>query len=334
MHALFNKNATKNMWTIGASTLRSFAEYFGANTEQLDISSEGGRATFTSYTEKIMNGRGLHYHLTWKTAQFLIIGALVDVLKQPLQTSITIDNLEFENFKVEEQLHIGISVKDFKAIVTHAETLKTSITALYSLPARPMQLNYHEHGMQCEFTLMTIGDYRGDSVTPAPATVRQGSAASAERVLSRQSTVQTVVQPKRTTMPPPSQPLSRSFTREPQSQRTQRPSPPPPKASLDPESLFLPADEDDDRIWGEKNYDDEQDMLGWDASANNVRSLSMVHAINSLELGSKIRRSTKGPGKLFKVTTISGLAGRPQQPYSANAEDLRSMSNLNRSSFY
>lgn len=61
MHALFNKSAAKNTWTIGANTLRSFAEYFGANTEQLDISSEGGRTTFTSYTEKIMNGRGLHH---------------------------------------------------------------------------------------------------------------------------------------------------------------------------------------------------------------------------------------------------------------------------------
>ena len=59
MHALFNKNAAKNTWKIGAGTLRSFVEYFGANTEQLDISSENGRATFTSYTEKVTNGRGL-----------------------------------------------------------------------------------------------------------------------------------------------------------------------------------------------------------------------------------------------------------------------------------
>lgn len=58
MHALFDKNTAKNTWTISASTLRSFAEYFGANTEQLDISSEGERTTITSYTEKIMNGRG------------------------------------------------------------------------------------------------------------------------------------------------------------------------------------------------------------------------------------------------------------------------------------
>lgn len=58
MHAVFNRNAAKNTWTISAATLRSFVEYFGVNTEQLDISSENGRATFTSYTEKVMNGKG------------------------------------------------------------------------------------------------------------------------------------------------------------------------------------------------------------------------------------------------------------------------------------
>lgn len=210
--------------------------------------------------------------------------ANIDVLKQPLQTSITIDNLDFEDFKVEEQLHIGISVKDFKAVVMHAETLKTSIVALYSFPTRPMQLSYHEHGMQCEFTLMTIGDYRGGSVTPAPAAVRQVSAAPAEREPSRQSSVQPTVPPKTATMPPPSRQLSRSFTTEAQSQRTQRPSPPPPKASLDHESLFVPADEDDDRIWGENNYNDEQDTLGWDASANNVSPFVVVHAVNSQQI--------------------------------------------------
>lgn len=59
MRALFNIDASKNVWKINALTLRSFIEYFGNNTEQLDISSEGGRATFTSYTEKVVNGKGM-----------------------------------------------------------------------------------------------------------------------------------------------------------------------------------------------------------------------------------------------------------------------------------
>ena len=173
---------------------------------------------------------------------------------------------------------------------------------------------------------MTIGDYRGGSVTPAPAAVRQVSAAPAESSRSRQSTVQTAVRPKTTTMPPPSQPLSRRFTRESQSQRIQRPSPPPPKASLDPNSLFLPADEDDDRMWGERNYDDEQDMLGWDASANNVSPISNLMPLSYKKIGSKFGRSKKRTAELFEAITLSGLARRPEQSHSADTEDLRSMS--------
>ena len=60
MHALFDRNASKNRWSISADVLRSFGEHFGPKTEQLDIFSENGRAMFTSYTEKIMDGKGLN----------------------------------------------------------------------------------------------------------------------------------------------------------------------------------------------------------------------------------------------------------------------------------
>ncbi|KAL8739727.1 MAG: hypothetical protein Q9190_007498 [Brigantiaea leucoxantha] len=269
-HALFNRDAADNKWRLSSNVLRSFVEYFGANTEQLDICAEEGRTTFTSYTEKVTSGR--------------------EILKYPLETSITIDTLDFEEFSAKEQLHIAINVKDFKAIAMHAETLKASIQAQYSVPTRPMQLSYHEAGMRCEFTLMTIGDYCGSSVTPAPTTSRNLSVAPSERHVSQQSSAQarrnedsaTHDLARKETMPPPDQPASRSFTkesltqsnsrsfeREATSQRLARPSPPPPKASVDPESLFLPA-ADDDQQWDEKTYDDEEDTLGWDASANHV----------------------------------------------------------------
>lgn len=206
-----------------------------------------------------------------------------------METSIAIDTLDFEDFTVEERVHIGISVKDFKAIVMHAETLKASITALYSYPTRPMQLAYREKGMLCEFTLMTIGDYRGGSVTPAPAVVQNPSVASTggatsttsmyrntpaaqtERQPSDQPSAQETKKGTGKTMLPPAQPASRSFTREPPSQRPARPSPPLPKASLDPESLFLPTEEDEERKWGEKTFDEDEDILGWDPNANTVR---------------------------------------------------------------
>ena len=202
---------------------------------------------------------------------------------------------------MEEHLHIGISVKDFKAIVTHAETLKTSITALYTFPTRPMQLSYHENGVRCEFTLMTIGQYRGGSVTPAPAAGPHIPAASAERLPSRQAADRISEHAKTTVMPPPARPASRSFTRESQTQRTSRPSPPPPQASLDPESLFLPVEEDEDRVWGEKNYDMDQDTLGWNASAKSV--LSPAACIYLISLTCSCR---------FLTRTASGGAQKPR----------------------
>ena len=59
MHALFDKRTAKNRWKIGSSVLRTFTEYFGNGTEQLDIYSDEGRVAFTSYTEKVMTDKGL-----------------------------------------------------------------------------------------------------------------------------------------------------------------------------------------------------------------------------------------------------------------------------------
>ena len=57
-HALFRKEETNNRWSISSRTLRDFVEHFGPKTEQLDIYSDDGKASFTSYTEKIMSGNG------------------------------------------------------------------------------------------------------------------------------------------------------------------------------------------------------------------------------------------------------------------------------------
>lgn len=198
---------------------------------------------------------------------------MLDVLKRPLRTSVTIDNLDFDRFEVEEGMHIGITVKDFKTITQHAESLKTNITAFFSYPTRPMQLTYSENGMQCDFTLMTIGEYHGPSATPTPAPSRQPSAAPAkQQPPTRQSSAAPLLQRKSGGMLPPSEPIRKPSIKEPlASQRVQRPSPPPPKASLDPDSLFVHQYDDEDRQWGERNYEEEEDTVGWSASTVNLR---------------------------------------------------------------
>ncbi|KZF22748.1 DNA repair protein rad9 [Xylona heveae TC161] len=244
MHALFDDNAVVNRWQIQSRLLREFIDYFGPKTEQLDMYKENGRVTFTSYTEKITDGK--------------------EILKQPLQTSVAIDTLEFEDFSVEERLHIAISVKDFKAIVMHADTISTSVSARYSLPSRPLQITYEGDGMLCKYTLMTIGDYRASSTTPAPALSADG------RLLTRDGSRMASVPVgahSASSMPPPQRPASHKYASESFTQRTPRPSPPPPKASLDPESLFVPQDEDAE--WDDyQRVDQSEDVLGWDASGD------------------------------------------------------------------
>ncbi|KAL9597343.1 MAG: hypothetical protein Q9219_005209 [cf. Caloplaca sp. 3 TL-2023] len=292
-HALFNPHGAKNRWRIGANVLRSFIEYFGANTEHLDFYAEGGRATFTSYTEKVANGK--------------------EILKYPLETSIALDTLDFEDFAVEEKVHVAISVKDFKAIVAHADSLKTSVQANYSFPSRPLQLAYNEQGMQCEFTLATIGDYRGSSVTPALISDRSSSALPGGSQSSRQVSAQPTqsnndpASDSNVAMPPPSQPASRSFQHHvhpaelmldaPQqpstSQRPSRPSPPPPKASLDPESLFIPGGSDD-AVWDEPN-DEEEEILGWDTNARNVNQTLENLLVKKIAYTLKEGSRSRGP---------------------------------------
>lgn len=193
-----------------------------------------------------------------------------------MQTSVTIDNLDFEKFEVEEYVHVCIMLKDFKSIAMHAETLQTCITAQYSNPGRPLQFSYAKGGMRCEFTLMTSEDRRGTTATvrsrqtPVSFTP-QSSRAQTKNTSRHKDALQFRVGSKSAEMPPPSQPASRSIPiNGARRQSAQRPSPPPPKASLDPESLFLQQYDDEDRHWGERTSNEDEETVGWSASAVNV----------------------------------------------------------------
>ncbi|KAH8683364.1 Rad9-domain-containing protein [Tricladium varicosporioides] len=247
MHALFVRESAKNHWAISSKTLREFVEHFGPGTEQLDIYTEDGRVSLTSYTEKIVSGN--------------------EILKQPLHTTITVDTLEFAEFAVQEQLHIVISVKDFKSIVTNAGITNTIVTALYSQPNCPMQLTYSDEGILSEFILMTIGENRNASTTPAPNTSR----ASSKRPGSRQPLEATSGSKKAAMadMPPPPRSVASSHAQGGASNRMTRPSPPPPQPSIRADELFVPAG-DDDRRWDPVNYDEDEEMLMWDTGMDDV----------------------------------------------------------------
>ena len=190
-----------------------------------------------------------------------------------MHTSVAADKRDFEEFQVEDGMHIAINLKDFKAIVAHAETANATVTARYTRPCKPMQLAYEFEGINAEFTIMTRGEASSEGVPPSTrATVPQLSARAtptpAPVSVSRDDTTRTPTQ--NTQMPPPPprsrsiRPLNGSSTQEHLSQRTQPERPPASAVPIDHDSLFVPAD--DDRQWDEMNEEEPQDILGWDAS--------------------------------------------------------------------
>lgn len=199
-----------------------------------------------------------------------------EILKQPLETAIAVHIEDFEDFHAEEDMHVVISVKDFKAIVTHAETLKGSLSAHFSRPSRPLQFSYYAYGMHCEFTLMTSGDHPGVNAA-ATSTPRVMSTRSSSRLASKapsQATEDPVEYPV-TEMAPPVRPLVKGSLSQRRTMSSLSRDQPlgPSQSDPDPESLFVPrGDDDDDRRWDPPDYENEEaeEMLGWDASADNV----------------------------------------------------------------
>lgn len=283
LHAAFDQLGSTNHWTASSRTLRDVVEYFGPKTDQLDWYFEGGKVTFTSYTEKVQSGRGM-------CREHLFLGGNatdtrgVEILKQPMHTSVALERKDFNAFNVQEGLHIGTMVKDFRSIVAHAETMRTPVTARYSRGNRPMQISYGENGLAAEFTLMT----RGSANVPSTASNASTRATPARDLSMRRSSrppepptsaSSTGPASESGQMPPPArtsfrdrdtsaaQPPSLLKTNSVDSSAAGAPAPAP-SASIDPNSLFIPAD-DDDRQWDEPNFDEEPDIVTWDNNAAN-----------------------------------------------------------------
>ncbi|CAG9993579.1 unnamed protein product [Clonostachys byssicola] len=267
VHAKFNKQDAPHHWTISSRTLRELMEHFGPGVEYLDINTEGDHVKFTCFSEKTVSEDM--------------------VLKKPLRTTISLEIDEFDDIDVEDDLHIVITVKDFRAIIQHAGITGNDISARYSLPACPIQLAYLGDSISCEFLIMTVGD-RG--ANPAQKTKKGRKSAPPKTAGPRLEAIsrRTSVAPSEPPQPPQNQPepapqpaptaslsarpqlstarasASRSgvFDLRPTQQQA------PPQATMMSESLFV----DDDGGWEpmrDEDEDEEEDnaRLGWDHSA-------------------------------------------------------------------
>ncbi|KAJ5814418.1 uncharacterized protein N7503_001168 [Penicillium pulvis] len=256
-HAIFDPSSTTSKWSADPRYLKQIVDHFSASAEQLDMYGDDEQAVFTSFTKKITDGD--------------------ELLKNPIHTSVAATKADFEEFSVEDNMHITINLKDFKAVVFHAETGMATMSAQYTRPCKPMQLTYDIPGIKAEFTLMTRGEADPDD-TPSSsrATMPQLSRRTAApvsttaQVSTRDASFRAMTE--NTPMPPPPprnrplRPLHGSSTQDRLSRNSpmDRPSASAASESVEFDSLFV--SQDDDR-WDEMITNEEpQDILGWDAT--------------------------------------------------------------------
>lgn len=217
---------------------------------------------------------------------------LLAVLKKPLHTSIAVEMDEFDDIDVPEKLHIIISVRDFRAILQHANWTSTELNATYSRPGRPMKISYSGDGISCEFILMTVdekstssaqkkGKFQGAARTARPALDAASSGRPASEAENRTRQPSPSQQPPRppSQMPPPPRPAaprsSQFDIRAPTKQ---------PPSTLKSDSLFLPQPDDDEQ-WAPVNPDEDDDgegenaRLEWDASNEPVSSPQRFYVV-------------------------------------------------------
>ncbi|PSR83754.1 Rad9-domain-containing protein [Coniella lustricola] len=263
VHAKFNKSEAVHHWTIKPRTLRTMMDHFGPGIDLLDINIDGDNVVnFTCFTEKQANINNEAF------------------LKKPLYTSIAVEMDEFDDISVADKLHIIISLRDFRAIVQHANYTSSELVAAYSRPGRPMKISYNGDGTVCEFILMTVDEkstsaQKGQpkagakkaraTLDAASSSAQPATAASAPAVQPSPVHIaqQQEVRPSR--MPPPPQRsnprLSQFDIRAPLQQ---------PPSTLKSESLFLPQPDDDEQ-WEPVNVEEDDEeaehaRLEWDAS--------------------------------------------------------------------
>jgi cell cycle checkpoint control protein RAD9A len=208
---------------------------------------------------------------------------------------------------------VVISVKDFKAIVTHADTLDAVLNTCYTKPGRPLQFGYDQPGISCRFTLMTASDSRspavadtGNKATARKPSTEQASAANTDR--QRQSRI----------MLPPPRPEGRRNT-----QTLGRRKPDDETNSAQPsrqesETLFVPQ-EDEDRTWDPTNYDDGEEMLAWDSREPDVS----IIAYSSSSTHSSRCHSSISNSKIMQRVLTKMSRMQPRKVYHQHKDYLR-----------
>ena len=153
MRAMTDKSTSLNRLTIPAQAFKEVMDHFAPRAEELSLAVHEGQLKLTSFTEGIVTEK--------------------EILKQPVHTSITIDNQEFLSMEVDEEALITFFLREFKAVITLCDALSTDVTLIYADAERPLIVEFEKDGMQGELVVATIADGDRSRATPPAAPTKR-----------------------------------------------------------------------------------------------------------------------------------------------------------------
>ncbi|BFZ59673.1 hypothetical protein YB2330_000687 [Saitoella coloradoensis] len=144
MHAVMDKSMCNAHWRISSKMLREYSEHFANKAEELTFAvDEGGRIVLTSFTEGLVSEG--------------------ETLRQPIQTTLSLDPSEFDDFSVPASTQFTLTLREFKAIIGVADSFNPPLplSAYYSTSGgRPVNFSFEkpEQGIVGEFIVSTIAE--------------------------------------------------------------------------------------------------------------------------------------------------------------------------------
>ncbi|ORY05753.1 Rad9-domain-containing protein [Basidiobolus meristosporus CBS 931.73] len=146
LHALYSKADFRNRWVASPKILSGWIFHFHHKLEEITLECEPNVIRMKSFTEEIQQIADE----TGKREEF----------RRGLQTEIISESDEFDLYEIHGDAEMTFNLKEFKAIVSFAETMSTSVIAHFENGGKPLLLSVQlADAVFGEFVLATLTDH-------------------------------------------------------------------------------------------------------------------------------------------------------------------------------
>ena len=119
LYALSNRNECTQQFIIQSRLAKEYLEHFQSRIEEVDIYVDGDKLIFNGFTEGFTGDDSrIHPHPHSPSLVPAFLKTLVDeeLLKQPLQTQVSLSTGELDDFRFQERTHILLPLRDLKVL--------------------------------------------------------------------------------------------------------------------------------------------------------------------------------------------------------------------------